>query len=697
MSIDFKTEIQFLKGVGPKRAETLARLGIETVGDLLFHLPARYEDRRNILPIENLAEGVTATVRGTIATARVIKGRFGKKMFQMTIRDTTGILSCLWFSAKGDYHEKKYHTGLEIIATGRITFSRYAKSFEMPHPDVEIVEGDDNSRNAIIPVYPLTEGLPQNTLRGIVPKTFELIPRIPETIPESVLKKTGLLPRGEAIRQVHTPGQETGIEDLASWRTDAQKRMIFEEFFLLETAMAIQRSKNRDTVVGVEVKSDDKTYRELASELPFQLTDDQTKSIEEIRKDLKGEHPMNRLLQGDVGSGKTIVAAVTMMLAVKDGYQSVIMAPTEILAEQHFKTFKALKCMASFEIELLKASTKEKSDVKERIANGNAKIIIGTHALLQGNVEFNNLGVVVIDEQHRFGVRQRAGLISKGPRPNTLIMTATPIPRTLALTLYSDLDVSVIRNAPKGRGKIDTQVIKPSDISKAHILLHREIKKGRQAYIVYPLVEESDKMELKAATEMYERYRTKVFPDLRIGLVHGRMKADEKNGVMFSFMNGELDILISTTVIEVGIDQPNATVMMIEHSERFGLAQLHQLRGRVGRGADDSHCLLAIEYPISDIARERLKVMTRSTDGFVIAEKDLELRGTGDLLGTRQSGLPTFKVANLIRDFEILQWAKDEAFALVKGDPDLSFPEHKRLKTEIEKNWTERLSLGDVG
>jgi ATP-dependent DNA helicase RecG len=353
--------------------------------------------------------------------------------------------------------------------------------------------------------------------------------------------------------------------------------------------------------------------------------------------------------------------------------------------------------MASLEIGLLKSSTKEKSGVKERIASGNVDIVIGTHALLQGDVEFKNLGVVVIDEQHRFGVRQRAGLISKGLKPNTLIMTATPIPRTLALTLYSDLDVSTIRNAPKGRGKIETKVIKPSDISKAHILLHREIKKGRQAYIVYPLVEESEKMELKAATEMYERYRSKVFPDLRIGLVHGRMKADEKNGVMHDFMNGELDILISTTVVEVGIDQPNATVMMIEHSERFGLAQLHQLRGRVGRGADNSHCLLAIEYPISDIARERLKIMTRSTDGFVIAEKDLELRGTGDLLGTRQSGLPTFKVANLIRDFEILQWAKTEAFALVRSDPGLSLPEHSQLKTEIEKNWTERLQLGDVG
>ncbi|MDH5541389.1 MAG: ATP-dependent DNA helicase RecG [Nitrospinota bacterium] len=706
MSIDISTDIQFLKGVGPKRAENLLRLGLRTVGDLLFHFPSRYEDRRNLLTIDKLEEGKIQTVKAKIAEAKEIRRRFGKKMFQLSLRDDTGILSCIWFMVRGDYFSKKYTPGLQIIVTGKVAMSRFQRCFEMAHPDITIIEegeDDDSGTNpaGFVPVYPLTEGINQKVMNSLVTRALEnsrkALSALSEPLPPDILDKHRFPSRGEAVAALHSPENDTDPADLNRFRTPAQRRMIFEEFFFLETAMAIQRSRNTDTVEGVKINVGDRDVEKIISSLPFTLTDDQMNVLGEITGDMRGPHPMNRLLQGDVGCGKTIVAAVTMMLAIKDGYQAVIMAPTEILAEQHFKNISNIKTEFPVKLELLKASTKGKKEAKERIASGEVDLIIGTHALIQEDVSFKNLGVVVIDEQHRFGVKQRAELISKGARPNTLIMTATPIPRTLALTIYSDLDVSVIKTMPKGRGTIETKVIKPNEMTKARIQIHREVKKGRQAYIIYPLVEESEKSELKAATEMYENYRKKIFPDLKIGLVHGRMKADEKESVMHSFMNRELDVLISTTVVEVGIDQPNATVMMVEHSERFGLAQLHQLRGRVGRGTERSYCLLAIEYPISDVARERLKVMTKTTDGFIIAEKDLELRGTGDILGTKQSGLPEFKMANLLRDFDILKNAKDEAFAVIGKDPTLKLPEHQPLRKEIERNWSERLLLGDIG
>jgi ATP-dependent DNA helicase RecG len=698
LNIRFESEVQFLKGVGPRRAQQLAKLEIKKVGDLLFHFPVRYEDRRDILPIEKLEIGRMQTVRGSITSAGYIGRRRGGRMFRLLIQDETGVMSCLWFSAKGDYLAGTYRPGLSVIVTGRVAYSRYQHCFEMAHPDISTVEGDETDvAGLLLPVYPLTEGIGQKQMRKIIASALENCPPIPEVLPEPILRRFDFPARDAAVRQIHLPDEKTDSALLNGFTSPAHKRMIFEEFFMLESALAIIRSRNTEKVKGVRLRVTKEHVKKVLSLLPFQLTADQRKALNEIARDLKGEHPMNRLLQGDVGCGKTAVATIVMMIAAENGYQSALMAPTEILAAQHFRNISALTAGLPFRIALLTAGRKGKAEAKKQIAEGEADLVIGTHALIQETVSFRKLGVVVIDEQHRFGVMQRGELISKGERPNTLIMTATPIPRTLALTLYSDLDISVIREMPKGRGRVETRIIGPAEKRKANLLIHREISKGRQGYIIYPLVEESEKSELKAATEMYEAYRSRIFPDLRLGLVHGRMKPAEKEKVMSAFMNRELDLLISTTVVEVGIDQPNATVMMVEHAERFGLAQLHQLRGRIGRGPEQSYCLLAIEYPLSKVARERLKIMVKTTDGFLIAEKDLELRGTGDFFGTRQSGLPAFRIANLVRDFSLLKLAKQEAFALVHSDPELEKPPNLPLRRALSKTWKGKVLLAEIG
>jgi len=698
LSINLESQIQFLKGVGPKRAVQLARLGILKAEDILFHFPHRYDDRREVTQIANLQEGESFTVKAFVKSCHSRPARYGKKIFSMKVKDETGLMNSVWFSVRGGYFSKKYRKGMELFLSGRVTNSKRENCFEMAHPDIVIAGDEEESTAGILPVYPLTDGLNQKVMRKIVANGVELVEKVQEILPPSLLKKQGFPDRDLALRLIHNPKDEDN-QKLKEFRTPAQKRMIFEEFFLIEIAMALQRVHQVEKVTGVKFGYKKEVINKILSAFPFELTSDQRTVLNEIAKDLKSDHPMNRLLQGDVGCGKTAVALITMLLSIAVGCQSAMMAPTEILAEQHYNSIKSLKCGLDITPALLVSGMKkkDKDKVLEAIASGEINFVIGTHALIQKSVTFKNLGVAVIDEQHRFGVKQRAELSSKGAKPNTLIMTATPIPRTLAMTVYSDLDLSIIKTMPKGRGKIETKVIRPKDMQRARILIHSEIKKGRQAYLIYPLVEESEKLELKAATEMYEEYRKKVFPDLRLGLVHGRMKSQEKNLVMQSFMNGEIDILVSTTVVEVGIDQPNATVMMIEHAERFGLAQLHQLRGRVGRGAEKSYCLLSAEYRMSDIAKERLKVMTQTRDGFVIAEKDLTLRGAGDLFGTKQSGLPTFRIANLLRDYEILKSAKEEAFELIGKDPELESKENQPLQKEIEKSWKERFNLYDVG
>ncbi|MEE8484516.1 MAG: ATP-dependent DNA helicase RecG, partial [Nitrospinota bacterium] len=601
MILQFDSRVQYIKGVGPRRADQLARLGIATAGDLLFHFPIRYEDRRNVKNIANLASGEVQTVSGVIESAREIR-RGRRRMFEAVIKDESGKMRVIWFSVKGDYLSKKYRAGKKVIATGKVGYNAHAKSFDMAHPDIEVIGGkddkdaleegrDDKEGGGILPVYNLTEGVTQKTMRKIVGNILASDINIPEIIPQSVLQNQKLMPRNDAVRQIHFPDDKASVSELEDFSAPAHRRMIFEEFFIIECAMAIVRSRNTDRAKGVQVEIDGETARGIIAKLPFELTPDQINSLKEIVSDLKSEHPMNRLLQGEVGCGKTVVAGVALSLAARGGYQTAMMAPTEILAEQHYKSIDKMKDALGLRTALLTSGIKEKEEIKEKLKNGEIDLLVGTHAVIQEDVEFKNLGLAVIDEQHRFGVRQRAQLVSKGALPNTLIMTATPIPRTLAMTLYGDLDISTIKTMPKGRGEVETKVIKPNEMQKAHLMIHREIKKGRQAFIIYPLVEESEKMELKAATDMFEYHSKKIFPDLRVALMHGRMKGDEKAAVMHAFTKGDVDILISTTVIEVGIDQPNATVMMVEHSERFGLAQLHQLRGRIGRGSEKSYCL----------------------------------------------------------------------------------------------------------
>ena len=700
MSLTVDSLVQYVKSVGPRRAEQLNRLGIKTVSDLLTHFPMRYEDRRNIIPIAELKQDETQTIRGSITSSGELKRRGGRRMFEAVVKDESGFLRSIWFSTRGGYLEKKFKAGKQVIATGKVIYNKYQRCLEMMHPDMELFEGEDAERSGgILPIYPLTGGITQKAIRSIIGKAFESGVKLPETLPGKIIKSLKLPGRDEAVNKLHAPDEDESLDLLNLFGTSAHRRLIFDELFVIECAMALLRDRNAERVRGVQIGLEKSELYDNVSSLPFELTVDQKKSLNDIVKDLQSIHPMNRLLEGDVGCGKTVVAALAAAFAKKGGYQSAFMAPTEILAQQHYATLTKMSAILGLNTVLLTSGIKdkEKERIKQAAEAGELDLLVGTHALIQKDVLFQNLGFVVIDEQHRFGVRQRADLMEKGDKPNILIMTATPIPRTLAMTLYSDLDISTIKSMPKGRGELETRIIPPSDMSKANMLIHKEVKKGRQAFIIYPLVEESEKIELKAATRMWEEYDKKIFPDLRVGLVHGKMKSEEKKSVMSSFTNHELDVLISTTVVEVGIDQPNATVMMIEHAERFGLAQLHQLRGRVGRGSEKSYCLLAIEYPMSALAKERLKVMTQSRDGFVIAEKDLELRGTGDLFGTRQWGMPALKVANLFRDLEILKQAKAVAFDYIKSDPELKSPDSQPLKKELLRNWRDKFSLIDVG
>lgn len=700
MSLTPDSLVQYVKSVGPRRAEQLNRLGIKTVSDLLTHFPSRYEDRRSIISIAELKEDQTQTIRGIISSAGELKRRGGRRMFQAVIKDDSGFLRSIWFSTHGGYLSTKFKPGKHVIATGKVAYNRYQRCLEMMHPDMELFEKGDTERSGgILPIYPLTGGISQKNMRSIISKAMEAGVKLPETLPAKIIKSLKLPGRDEAVKKLHAPDKNESLDLLNSFGTAAHRRLIFDELFLIECAMALLRDRNAERVRGVQIDLEKSELYDAVSSLPFELTPDQKKSLNDIVKDLQSVHPMNRLLEGDVGCGKTVVAALAAAFAKKGGCQSAFMAPTEILAQQHYATLTNMSGVLGLKTALLTSAirNREKEKIKQAAMEGELDLVVGTHALIQRDVLFKKLGFVVIDEQHRFGVRQRADLMEKGDKPNILIMTATPIPRTLAMTLYSDLDISTIRSMPKGRGEVETRIIQPGDRSKANMLIHREVKKGRQAFIIYPLVEESEKLELKAATRMWEEYDKKIFRDLRVGLVHGKMGSDEKNRVMSRFTNRELDVLVSTTVVEVGIDQPNAAVMMIEHAERFGLAQLHQLRGRVGRGAEKSYCLLAIEYPMSALAKERLKVMTKSRDGFVIAEKDLELRGTGDLFGTRQWGLPTLKVANLFRDMEILKQAKAVAFDYIKSDPELKSPDSQPLKKELLRNWRDKFSLIDVG
>ncbi|HOU50476.1 MAG TPA: ATP-dependent DNA helicase RecG [Smithella sp.] len=692
--------VQYLKGVGPKMAARFAAKKIATVEDLLYFLPRTYEDRREIRKINRLEAEKIQTATGTVMSCQYRHyGR--KKILETIISDGTGNLTAKWFKGQMSYLTGIFKKDTKVIFTGEVRPDYGGK--QMIHPDYEILDekDEDNLLNfkRIVPIYSETEGLHQKYFRKVMNFALENYSRyVASPIPENICEKRNLMNIHEALLSVHFPGHHDSMEQLLSFRSDAHKRLIYDEFFFFQLGMAIKKS-GRILEKGIPFKLGGELLGKFYSILHFDLTDAQKRVIGEIHRDMAEGKAMNRLLQGDVGSGKTIVSMAAMITACENSYQAAIMAPTEILAKQHFENIRLWAEPLGLKAVLLTGSMSNsaKSEVLNRMQNGDANIIVGTHALIQENVDFHRLGMVVIDEQHRFGVMQRATLRSKGINADVLVMTATPIPRTLAMTVYGDLDVSVIDEMPPGKKRVHTVVLPESKRDKVYQTIAMELAKGHQAFIVYPLVEESETLDLKDATNMSKHLQENIFPKYRVGLIHGRMKEKEKDEVMKEFLDNKIQILVSTTVIEVGIDVPRASLMVIEHAERFGLSQLHQLRGRVGRRDIPSSCILLTDYKCSADARKRLKVMEKTTDGFIIAEEDLSIRGPGDFLGTRQSGLPDFRIASIIRDARILNDAKEDAFALAARDPFLEKPEHLILKETLISKWNGKLDLARTG
>lgn len=692
--------VQFLKGVGPKMASRFANKKIDTVEDLLFFLPRTYEDRREIRKINRLeVEKVQSAVGNVISCQYRYYGR--KKILETVISDSTANLTAKWFKGRMAYLLDIFKKGTRVIFTGDVRPDYGGK--QMIHPDYEILDEKDEENllnfKRIVPVYSETEGLYQKYFRKVMDAALKNYSRyVASPIPNSICEKRHLLNVHKALWSVHFPGSHEDMDQFIASRSEGHRRLIYDEFFFFQLGMAVKKS-GRILDQGISFKTDGAILDKFYSSLKFDLTAAQNRVIGEILNDMSKNTAMNRLLQGDVGSGKTIVSMAAMITACENSYQAAIMAPTEILAKQHFENISTWAESLGLKTVLLTGSmpNASRSETLRRIQNGEAGIIIGTHALIQEDVDFHKLGLVVIDEQHRFGVIQRAALRSKGIHADVLVMTATPIPRTLAMTVYGDLDVSVIDEMPPGKKPVRTVVLPETKREKVYQTIRTELAKGHQAFIVYPLVEESETLDLKDATNMSRHMQQDVFPDYRVGLIHGKMKEKEKDEVMRKFLDNNIQILVSTTVIEVGIDVPKASLMVIEHAERFGLSQLHQLRGRVGRRDIPSRCILLTDYKCSADAGKRLKVMEKTTDGFVIAEEDLAIRGPGDFLGTRQSGLPDFRIANIIRDARILNEAKEDAFALAARDPFLDRTEHQILKEVLIWKWQRKLDLARTG
>jgi ATP-dependent DNA helicase RecG len=664
-------------------------MGLRTIGDALFLLPTRHEDRSHFIPLGRVGPGEARTCTGTVAGLSPAPRGRPQQPLVVLLRDGTGFLRALWFGQH--YLARVFRRGQRLIVHGRVELRDGARQLRVE--DWEIAEGEDETLHTgrLVPVYPLTEGLSQRAMRRLMKRLVDgYADQAPDPLPADMRARHGLEALARALRGGHFPGAETEAEG-------ARRRLVFDDLLLLELGLAIRRHRLAREP-GYAMDPPGALVRRLRESLPYRLTGAQERVWREIRADMAAPHPMNRLLQGDVGSGKTVVAALAVLTAIEAGYQSAVMAPTEILAEQHYLTLGRLLEPLGVGLALLTNAVRAKAReaVLARVRDGQAGCVVGTHALVQEGVAFGRLGLAVVDEQHRFGVSQRAALRRKGENPDVLVMTATPIPRTLALTLYGDLDLSVLDEMPPGRRRIITQWRDESARRKIVAFLRDEMKAGRQVYVVCPLVEESEASDLRAATEMAERLQREVFPELRVGLLHGRMSLEAKDGVMRDFRAGVIHLLVSTTVIEVGIDVPNASVMLIEHAERFGLSQLHQLRGRVGRGPWKSYCIL-MSQAASDDARRRIEAMVETGDGFRIAEADLELRGPGEFFGTRQSGLPEFRVASLLRDGAVLEQARREAITLVARDPALLRPEHRLLRATLLDRWRGRLHLASVG
>ena len=768
--IDLSTPVQLIKGVGPRNAEALRKRGVETVEDLLYHLPFRYEDRLDPKPLSALRAGEMASVIGEVRGTAILKAR-SMPIFEMTVGQGTQTMKAMWF--RGSYLQDKFKPGQMLALYGKLEASRSNMGkFKMIQPQFEILPGPDDPQDTvllevgrIVPIYESLGGttpwgakLGSRWMRQVVWRLLDELaagPPLPDPLPLSMRKRLGLPPRLQALREAHFPPAGTGMGDLQGYTTPAHARLIFEELFYLELGLELKRKRLRDRA-GIAFVADDRVRQAIKDVLPFKPTSAQKRVLGEIVEDMRQPQPMRRLLQGDVGSGKTIVALEAALVAIENGYQAVMMAPTEILATQHYLSARKLlkKSDRAYQVTLLTGSLDEaeKKRARRRIASGDAQLILGTQALIQQKVDFAKLGLVIVDEQHRFGVRQRFTLMKKHDEadPDVLVMTATPIPRTLALTIYGDLEVSVIDELPPGRTPITTRRVSEDRADEVWAFVRKQVEAGRQAYVVYPVIEgpqddqpeldfpldpsETDdaashkiadsasgkarasqvaqkiakkaskkpqnekilapKPNLRAATDMFEELRFGALHGLRLGLLHGRLPADEKEIIMQQFKRGDIDVLISTTVIEVGVDVPNASVMVIEHSERFGMAQMHQLRGRVGRGTARSYCILMTGARVSPEAEQRLDAMVRTQNGFELAELDLQQRGPGEFFGTKQAGLPDFRVANLVRDRRLLELAKNEAadFAHLRLK-DVGEEERALVRTQLKLHWQRRYGL----
>ncbi len=736
--LDLSTPVQFVKGIGPRVAEVLAAKGIVTVDDLLHYLPFRYEDRLNPRTVAELRAGEMATVIAEVRNSGLFRTR-RMPIFQLTVGQGRSKLKCIWFNAT--FLQDRFQAGQMVALYGKVEEDRDGH-LQIMQPQFEILgdlneEGgaDEAEKKAIasleigriVPIYESTgQGkLSPRWFRRIIRWTLDnLNPDLPDPIPASVRTHLNLVSIREALLKVHWPDAGESFNDLQSSRTPAHIRMIFDELFFIELGLELKRREQK-AQTGIAFDLNTGVREAIKKILPFHPTAAQKRVLKEIATDMKLPSPMRRLLQGDVGSGKTIVAFQAAIIAIENGYQVALMAPTEILAQQHYYSARQILERAGYRIVLLTGSLDQerKRDVRRHIAKGHAQLVIGTHALIQDKVEFENLGLVVVDEQHRFGVMQRLKLMRKtedarvttgaqpvlpidsdrsspelSPEPDVLVMTATPIPRTLALTLYGDLDVSVLDELPPGRTPIVTRSVPDERAPEVWDFVRKQVAAGHQAYVVYPVIEENEERELKAAQQMHRQLREKIFPSLHVGLLHGRLDSDNKEEVMRDFQKGRIEILVATTVIEVGVDVANATVMVIEHADRFGLAQLHQLRGRIGRGAAKSYCVLMRGGKVSEDGERRLDAMVRTSDGFQIAELDLELRGPGEFFGTKQAGIPSFRVANIIRDRELLEAAKREAGFVINGpNSEISKPEVDRALREMRARWANSYGLVEVG
>ncbi len=685
-----KMQVQYVRGVGPRRAQLFHTLGVDTVMDLLQHYPRRYEDRRQISRISHLQLGQEVTVRGKVAAVGLRKITGGLTLSQVAVDDGTGVAYGTWFNQP--YMKSCFSVGQEVILSGR---AQYNRQLQILSPDYEIVSDQGGlllNTGRIVPVYPLSEHLNQRTVRQII---FNCLDKyagaVPEILNPELSEELRFSTIGDAVCSIHFPETPAELEK-------ARRRLVFDEFFLMQLAIMLKKKQISGLPGTVKRRGKDRFLNAFLKSLPFKLTRAQERVLGDIQSDMESTQPMNRLLQGDVGSGKTVMAVIALLIALDAGYQGVLMAPTEILAEQHYATINNLLGLLGVKSYLLigEMGVAEKEEVRAAIRTEEPAIVVGTHAVIQREVEFSKLGIVVVDEQHKFGVSQRARLRAKGHNPDFMVMTATPIPRTLALTLYGELDISVLDEMPPGRGEVSTHWVPEEKIGEAYGFIRREVLKGRQAYIVYPLIEESEKLPLSAATEMAEKLKNEYFPDLKVGLIHGRMRRDEREAAMKRFRDGHLQVLVATSVIEVGLDIPNACIMLVEHAERFGLSQLHQMRGRIGRGRKRSYFLFSGK-PTSEDGLKRIEALKTTSDGFRIAQLDLEIRGPGEFFSDRQHGGPDFRLGDICRDEQLLKLSREVAIRVVAEDRMLKMEKYGGLREALIKKYRGRFNLGVIG